>query len=269
MDPFLTEILTSFGTSLAVRGIEGPFKTLDLYWENLMYNVNHKLEKGLLDKQAAIDFKSEISSELQKIPDEYRQEPRKSIIANALDSSINSLEENPIREMYAKLIASACDSRKSSDLHPSFIEIVKQLSPTDALLLEQLRKMDKTPSAQYFTSTLDGGEINLSDTFVLPLIDDYRQTVNGIDNLERLRLINIPTSRYLVDQTSYSIFETDIIKADILRQNNTLDLKIALDQQKSLNNPARNIGLLDDIDIRKGYIAITSFGLSFIRCCVS
>lgn len=265
----ITAMGTSFVTTLATKGADAPGNTLNLAWQYAFHGMDSYFKQGLIKKESAQKFQNEISENINEIPEENIVNPRKSIVMNAMEGARNSLEEDSIREMYAKLIASACDSRKQSDLHPSYVEIVKQLSPNDAKLLEQLRVLDKSPSVEYFTSTHDGGEIDLSSNFVLPFVQNYLQTVNGLENLIRLNLVTFAKGRHLVDSKVYTSFESPALKLSTVNDAGKFLLKIAVDQQKNININDSTYNPVNGIELRKSYVEITSYGKSFVRICIN
>lgn len=265
----VTAMGTSFLTTFATKGAEAPGQTLNLAWKYTFHGIDSFFEKGLVKKESAENFHKEINDNIKDIPEENIIDPRKSMVMNAMEGARNSLEEDSIREMYAKLIAAACDSRKQSHLHPSYVEIIKQLSPTDAKLLEQLRAMTKTPCGEYYVITDDGGEIELSSTFVLPFVQDYLQTVNGLDNLIRLNLVTIAKGRYLIDENSYNVFKSPVNKLSIVNSAGMFLTKIAIDQQKSVDTNVPTYNPTDGIELRKSYVEVTSYGKSFVSVCIS
>lgn len=265
----ITAMGTSFVTTLATKGADAPGNTLNLAWQYAFHGMDSYFKQGLIKKESAQKFQNEISENINEIPEENIVNPRESIVMNAMEGARNSLEEDSIREMYAKLIASACDSRKQSDLHPSYVEIVKQLSPNDAKLLEQLRVLDKTPSVEYFTSPHDGGEIDLSSNFVLPFVQNYLQTVNGLENLIRLNLVTFAKGRLLVDSKVYTSFESPALKLSVVNDAGKFLTKVAADQQKNININDSAYNPVNGIELRKSYVEITSYGKSFVRICIS
>ena len=84
------------------------------------------------------DFKANIESKVKKIPDNNLQEPELSIIGPAIESSKFYISERVIRDLFSNLIASAMDNRKTNDVHHSFVELIKQMSPKDAILFKFL-----------------------------------------------------------------------------------------------------------------------------------
>ncbi len=69
-----------------------------------------------------------------------------SIVGPALEASRYYIEEEELRKMFAKLIASSMNKNKSeiSITHPSFVEIIKQLTPLDAQILDFIINNNQT-----------------------------------------------------------------------------------------------------------------------------
>lgn len=65
-------------------------------------------------------------------------------------------EEPHLREMYARLLACAMYSPSAPRVHPSFVQIVQQLSPAEAQILQQIAKAHIT-EAVLFQESLQGG----------------------------------------------------------------------------------------------------------------
>ncbi len=264
----ITAMGTSFLTTLATKGADAPGNTLNLAWQYTFHGMDSYFKQGLIKKESAQKFQESISNNLKEIPNENIVEPRKSILLNALDSAKNSLDEDSIRDMFAKLIASSMDITKQPHLHPGFIEIIKQLSPTDANLLQSLKLKHALPIAHYSTKTLDDGQVGLSDNFTYPLLIDYIQTTNSINNLMRFGLIEIPSFAVLTDENKYSSFDNKELKEHVLLINGKLGQKAQIDADKN-RSTLENYDIFNDIDVNKGMIRLTAFGESFLNICVS
>ncbi|MBT2721454.1 DUF4393 domain-containing protein [Bacillus sp. ISL-46] len=72
-------------------------------------------------------------------------EPPLSIVGPALEASKFYIEEEELRSMFAKVVAASMDNRQASYVHPAFIEIIKQLSPVDALVISSFSDESKQP----------------------------------------------------------------------------------------------------------------------------
>lgn len=87
------------------------------------------------------DYKKKIVDNILCIPEDSLIEPSTRIVGPAIEASKYFIEEEYCRDMFAKLIASSCDSSKSPSVHPSFPEVIKQLTPLDAKFLTLLKKI--------------------------------------------------------------------------------------------------------------------------------
>ena len=74
------------------------------------------------------EYKKQIAKKIAEIPEENLIEPPVRIVGPAIEASKFFIEETTCREMFAQLIASSCNSAVSGAVHPSFHEIIKQLS---------------------------------------------------------------------------------------------------------------------------------------------
>ena len=50
------------------------------------------------------------------------------------------MDDIQLRDMYAELLAHAMNSETVDNVHPTFVEIIKQMSPFDALVFKKLTK---------------------------------------------------------------------------------------------------------------------------------
>jgi len=110
-----------------------------------------------------------------------------------------SSEEPDLREMYARLLASAMDSRTSGDAHPSFVSIIQQLTADEAKIVAHIASLEKVwPNWSGKASGCSAVDNNLwkqmrqvcADAMILhgDKADLY------IENLLRLRLLQYITS---------------------------------------------------------------------------
>ena len=116
---------------------KGPIQTLQDWWYvNYGYNISTQaaLLKGKQD--AAVEqLKNDILKEAASIPPENVQQPNLKILGPSLEASRYYIEEEELRKMFAKIIASSLDNRKNNTIHTSFVEIIKQLDTLDSRIL--------------------------------------------------------------------------------------------------------------------------------------
>lgn len=263
MDELLPTILTSFATTMAVKGAEAPANTFNEAWKYVFGSVDsfliRKNEKRRIDNEKYIQS---LTEKVEKIPLEQIQEPKMSILGPALEASKFYIEEEEIREMFASLLASSFDSSKNPQLHHSFVEIIKQISPLDARNLVKIVQNGRFPVAQYRLRTNKEGHsrllkqlvfmpaLNSDDLYKEQDVFDYDRNATSINNLARLGLIDVNLDIWLTDDSEY----------DLLCNNPFLN---ALKQFHESEDD------YPKVEIKKGIIDFTSFGKDFYDICLS
>ena len=94
MDELLPTILTSFATTMAVKGAEAPANTFNEAWKYVFGSIDsfliRKNEKRRIDNEQYI---KSLTEKVEKIPIEHIQEPKMSILGPALEASKFYIEE--------------------------------------------------------------------------------------------------------------------------------------------------------------------------------
>ena len=170
--------------------------------------VNFAFDKA--KKYFSEEFNSDLQNKTNTIPSENLIEPKGSIAGPTLQGLAFSHEEPNIKEMYLNLLKTSMDNRHSNEAHPAFVEIIKQLTSEEAVLLKDvLLAFGPTPLAQVKTSPATGGYhikikhlANLKNTQTnKPVIDKLFPAM--VDNWARLGLIEVSYQSYLNDPTRY------------------------------------------------------------------
>lgn len=281
----LVTIATSVGTTLATQFVSnkdgGPQKTLTLAW-NYVFSGCHTFfeKKEILRKERLNKFAQSVVENTEKIPKENLSEPKLNIIGPALEASKYYIEEDQLREMFAKLISSSMDNRVNSLVHPSFVEIIKQLEPTEAKILLlfkkstnypianmgiRLRKNKPESSLKKFNFNLYSDDIFDFHMFSNVFLDFYENvgTLNvssSLVNLQRLGIINISFESYIVEDDYSSFRQTEEYK----------EIKKMTDNPNSLKQRPefQNVNFVSaEPYLTKGEVFITDFGKKFIKVC--
>jgi hypothetical protein len=160
-------------------------------------------------------FNSDLAEKLADTPEEELVSPSPVVAAQAMDGLSYALDEPQLKEMYLNLLARASDARTSESSHPSFAQVIKQLSPAESsFLLEVLRIPQGVPMAQIRQNTTTGGYVILQ-THIL----NVTQTATGepvlnpqipmyVDNWARLGLVTADYSQYRVGEDAYNWVES-------------------------------------------------------------
>ena len=96
-------------------------------------------KQKILQEKYLEDFKKRVSTKISDVPQEDLVEPSVSIVGPIVEACKYYYEDTHYQEMFSELLASACDQRHVHAIHPSFVEILKQLAPLDAKLLSMFK----------------------------------------------------------------------------------------------------------------------------------
>lgn len=134
----------------------------------------------------------------------------------ALENSKYCIESEELRKLFVNLISKSMDSHYTSNVHPSFAEIIKQMSPIDARILKTLHPKYNFPVVDYVLENhlTSSYELQFPAVYISSLSDiDMWSASSAISSLERLGIIALDTSSSFSDKSVYTPFEeTDYYK---------------------------------------------------------
>ncbi len=196
------------------------------------------------------EFHEDMAKKLAEIPEEYLATPSPSVAIPAMQGLSYSLEEPNLKEMYLNLLATATDDRMKENAHPSFADIIKQLSPREASLLLNTLRSGLLPVVRLMRTVEEGVGGVLMVNYLLPLADTNTGELAEepslpvwIDNWIRLGLIEVDYGRYLTDEDRYAWVEG---RPEFVR--------LEQDDQRGK----------DGIDVGRGSLRATDFGARFL-----
>lgn len=252
IDPIITSALTAFVTASATKGMNAPMQTLDDLWYLVFGDVSqYANKKRALHEVNLAKLKDSIMRNTLEIHPNNLQEPPMSIVGPALEASKYYIEEEGLREMFAKVIAASMDSSQSENVHHSFVEIIKQLSPRDANNLDYLKDSPAYPIVNIISQNIIDKSFWIIKASVFTKIS-YNQNINeydssSISNLTRLGLFSMT-------------FESNLTQA------NVYDSYLHSSFYKSIKNSYSNEDR--EIVIQEGILRLTPLGESFIKTCL-
>lgn len=280
MDPssFLPILSEMLGGATSAGLFKGPIQTVEDWWYiNFGHSTNEKAEMLRAKQEANIEaYKTSLLKETSKIDPNHLKEPELKILGPALEASKYYIEDEPLRIMFAKLIASSMDSSKEDIVHSSYVEIIKQLTPLDA---ENLLSIHKTGDESIICSlkinySTGGYKIKYSNLYLGNQNTTKQSLISpSLDNLDRLGLCDITYQEKKVQEGIYDIFQqTDeykLLSQEIQRLNNEYDNI----RHVAATNPHANINtdgipFLSGPEIQEGLIKITPFGKNFCATCL-
>ena len=239
MDPnqfkdFLPLVTGFLGGATSAGVFAGPIQTLQDWWY-INYGHDVSNQAALLRAKNEIDVENLRNSTLQQvatIPPENVQEPPLKILGPALEASKYYIEEEELRSMFAKILSSSFDKRKNSVIHPSFVEIIKQLD-TDSPI----------PCMKAVAKSDDGTKIIFPIIYFIDGSEKIDELAPSLTNLERLGLLRIKSDTYSTNDSNYDFIRNNYFVQYILQ-----------------NYP--------EISLEKMCFAITPLGKNFLEVCL-
>lgn len=209
------------------------------------------LDKWILNKEYSIDeTKKLLAQKLENIDPEKIVEPEPYVAIPTIQYISYSMNSVELRNLYANLLAKSMISGTKDSVHPSFVEIIKQMSPIDAKVFNLISLADARPLINLRIMDSSDGWETIQDYCSWITEFSIKQVATSIDNLIRLGLIEVPYSGSYTEKNIY-----DRIKSNPLFKS--------LEQQ-SLSLLAEN----EHLKYVERYIKTTGLSTLFYNICV-
>lgn len=195
------------------------------------------------------EFKRELERKINDIPEERRLEANFHTICTALDNMKYCVEEKALKDMFSSLIANSLNSDKEQYVHPSYGEVIKQMTSLDALIFAEMNKQAANPIIKVIGKLKGGGSIVLSKNLISSTLGTIEAVAASLDNLSRLKLIDITFESYYSNEVIY----------DMLKRQPHIEMEIKRCESSKNENWS--------IEIKKGFISITEYGSNFFSAC--
>lgn len=232
---------------LVPRAIKAAFASLEKWTLRREYNVK---ETELL-----------LAKKLEHIDPEKIVSPEPYIAVPALLQISYSIDNEELRNMYANLLSRAMNIDTKDTVHPAFTDIIKQLSPDEALLLKYIYKDKPTK----------GHECTIP--FVTLIYHNYVNTYNIVIN----KFSNFPEKAGCTLEPYAKIYFDNLERLGILE---SVHERIqALNYQELKEHPYIHDQieeLLEDeafsrgnINFQEGIYQLTVLGIQFCETCVA
>lgn len=206
-----------------------------------------KWEKWVINGEESIRLTAQaVQDKASQIPEEKLTEPEPYVAVPTIQQLSYCYDSEELRDMYANLLVSSMNSDTKWMVHPSFVDIIKQLTPDEAKLLRFFSKQTRIPSVDVkvvLTTGTGGFAILKSNCVVLPegVVENRSNVSMYIDNLVRQKLIDIPYGIFYKDETAYE----------------------AVENQEKLADPVDG-----RIEFNRKILEVTSFGKQFVNICL-
>jgi hypothetical protein len=192
----------------------------------LLYVMSPFIKMGMKAQQDIQSFEIDLVRKIEPIPPERLQAPNPMIAGPIIQALGYTVHEENIREMFTNLLATAMDSQEEHKAHPSFVEIIKQMTPDEAKIIKffgESNNEDHPIIDIKAMADLNAYTHVARNQSFIPEDSGCKNIKLGseyIDNLCRMGLTQIPDNVLISDHNQYSRLENwfselEIVKADV------------------------------------------------------
>lgn len=149
------------------------------------------------------ETKKLLEIKLENVDPEKIVTPEAYVAVPAIQAISYSMDSEELRNLYANLLAKAMNSDTKDMVHPSFVEIIKQMSPIDALVFKSIMEREINPlidiiyqndELEFLSIISNITDINIARPEIISVSIDY---------LLKQNLITIPISKYYANDYLY------------------------------------------------------------------
>lgn len=188
----LTENVYSDALSPAVRRVGGALDTLFKVGLSPVAILDWGFERS------KVWLSKRIEARMAETPDEYQQQPPLQIAAPLLLAIAANAENEGLRDLFGELLLKAMDSRTAGAIHPSYVSVLGQLTPQEALVFVSFRVA--APGGSLFIDLPRSMSSHRSPP-IEQLFDNHCKSIGisepksqvWLENLLRLRLLELTT----------------------------------------------------------------------------
>lgn len=219
-------------------------------WYLVFGQISHAADKKRMKYAADLEqYRKQLAQSIEQIPEDKKVAPSIQVTAQALENSKYCVSSEELRTLFVNLISGSMNSDYEPLVHPSFSEIIKQMAPLDASLLQDFKKRSKMPIVNYNLS-LPSGSVSIDKYIYFTLSQSYAYPyAASIASLERFGLLRVSFTEMLVDEARYKIFENFPYYFHLKR--------------KYEDTNANKI-----LKVEKGFCELTPLGLHFVKVCM-
>lgn len=183
-------------------------------------------EKWLTNREESLRLTAEaIEEKVKQIPEEKIVEPESYIAIPAIQQISYCQNNADLRNLYANLLVSSMNSDKKWLVHPAFVDIIKQLTPDEARIINCVGSFKNN-----FLPLIDvkgvlkgnnskGHQLLVTNftTLGFDVIENKENICSYVDNLVRLNLFEIPPTYHLTNERLYDSLEQSPILAQLTK----------------------------------------------------
>ena len=218
------------------------------------------LEKWILNKEFQVKETAKLlEKKLEKVSPEQIETPKPYIAVPALQYINYCMDNHELRDMYANLLASSMNKFVKNNVHPSYVETIKQLCPDEARILKYMAEKINIPTISlYYGNHFNGMKRiikDFSDVGYLTHCEEPLDITKYFGNLVRLGLLEIPDSSPSV----HSSLSDQQLYEPLKKHPYIQALSKKFDNKEDKSN---------ELEIIEGYASITDYGIGFCSICL-
>ncbi|MDE6435763.1 MAG: DUF4393 domain-containing protein [Lachnospiraceae bacterium] len=146
-----------------------------------------------------------LAKKLEHVGEDKIVTPAAYVAVPAIQAISYSMDSEELRNLYANLLAKAMNSDTKDQVHPSFVEVIKQMSPIDSSVFKMIMERMPNPLIDLIYKNDDGHSVTLKTNIID--IDNKITTVEhasvSIDNLIKQNLIFVPEDSHYSNERVY------------------------------------------------------------------
>lgn len=191
-----------------------------------------------------------LAKKLEQVGEDKIVTPEPYVAVPAIQSISYSMNSEELRNLYANLLAKSMNVDTKDSVHPSFVEIIKQMSPIDALIFKEIMISPARPLITIVQKSHKIGNVYIYEHCSWIQNFSLQQSRTSFDNLTRLGLINISSDRAYTEKKYYELVKQNPL---FIKARETAFQKLPTDES------------LYDIEL---FIDINELSYLFYKICV-
>lgn len=156
-----------------------------------------------------------LTKKLEHVSEEKIVTPEPYVAVPAIQAISYSMNSKELRNLYANLLAKSMNSDTKDLVHPSFIEIIRQMSPIDAQIFSNIINKPIRPLISIEITSSDGGKRIFVENCSWITNISLSKCRASFNNLSRLGLIEIPFDGSYTCKKNYDIVKSNPLFVDI------------------------------------------------------
>ena len=229
-----------------ISTVLGLFDSVILYpLKKINLTFEYKLE----------NFEKDLRKRMEEIPIEYIHDADPSIVGPVLESLKYTYDKKELREMFLNLLTSSMDCRKDTSIHPSYVQLIKQMDSFDANLFKYLASQVgyiKAINPELIIKNTHRGCYNAVPEWYIDLEGsvDIFQTSASLVRLSKLGLIELLRARPIIDADYNSLKDSNLLQNIV--------------EGYSLNYPETNF----ELEATNSSLYVNDYGKQFAEVCL-